>query len=200
MKLKLPELKFSTSDLGEFMSEDTISYHYGKHHQAYADKGTAAIAGTTYENMDVESIIKATYKKEDSLAIFNNVAQFYNHSLFWEVMDATTDKSISPEFEAKIAAKFGSFDAFKEEFSALAAAQFGSGWAWLVKETDGSLGIYKSANAKNPLVYDQKPLMCCDVWEHAYYLDYQNQRPKFIKNFLDNLVNWKIVEARFNAQ
>jgi Fe-Mn family superoxide dismutase len=199
MKFELPELKFEPTDLGEFMSEDTIFYHYEKHHQAYADKANTAIEGTPYENLDIETIIKDTYKQEDKLAIFNNAAQFYNHSLYWEIMDATTDRSITPEFEAKISEKFGSFEEFKDQFCALAVSQFGSGWAWLVKEDDGSLGMYKSANAKNPLVYDQKPLMCCDVWEHAYYLDYQSQRLKFVKNFLDNLVNWKIVEERFNS-
>ncbi len=199
MKLELPELKFSAEDLGEFMSADTLHYHYEKHHQAYADKGNTAIEGTPYEALDIETIIKDTYKKKYSIAIFNNVAQFYNHNLFWEIMETAEDKSISPEFEAKIAERFGSFQEFKDQFCALAVSQFGSGWCWLVQEKDGSLELYKTANAKNPLVYDQTPLMTCDVWEHAYYLDYQSQRMKFVKNFLDHLVNWKVVESKLNA-
>lgn len=199
MKFELPELKFKPEDLGEFMSENTIFYHYEKHHQAYADKANNAIEGTPYENLDIETIIRDTYKQDGKTAIFNNVSQFYNHSLYWEIMDATKERSITPCFEAKIAKKFGSFQEFKDQFCALAVSQFGSGWCWLVKEKDGSLGMYKTANAKNPLVHGQKPLMCCDVWEHAYYLDYQSQRLKFVKNFLDNLVNWQIVEEKFNS-
>jgi superoxide dismutase, Fe-Mn family len=196
MIFELPELKFSPEDLGEFMSEDTVFYHYEKHHQAYADKANTAIEGTPYENLDIETIIQDTYKKTDSVAIFNNTAQFYNHSLFWEVMNTTQDKTITPEFETKISNSFGSFQEFKDQFCALAVSQFGSGWCWLVEKEDGSLELYKTANAKSPLVYGQNPLMCCDVWEHAYYLDYKNERLRFVKNFLDHLVNWQVVEKR----
>lgn len=194
MKFELPELKFLPEDISDFMSEDTIFYHYEKHHRAYANKANEAVKNTPYEALEIELILKDTYKKNSF--IFNNVAQFYNHNLFWEIIGNSEDKSPSKAFEAQIAKRFGSFEKFKDEFCALAASQFGSGWCWLVQEKDGSLEIYKTSNAKNPLIYDQKPLMCCDVWEHAYYLDYQNDRLKYIKRFLDNLVDWKQVEKR----
>ncbi|MCT4575586.1 MAG: superoxide dismutase [Alphaproteobacteria bacterium] len=194
MKFELPELKFLPEDISDFMSEDTIFYHYEKHHRAYANKANEAVKNTPYEALDIDLILKDTYRKNSF--IFNNVAQFYNHNLFWEIIGNSKDKSPSKEFKEKISKKFGSFEKFKDEFCALAASQFGSGWCWLVQEKDGALEIYKTSNAKNPLIYDQNPLMCCDVWEHAYYLDYQNDRLKYIKRFLDNVVDWKQVEKR----
>jgi len=197
MFLELPKLKFDPKEINEYMSEQTVSFHYGKHHQAYASKANELMKGTDYDTMSLEGVIKESNNNGDT-ALFNNAAQFYNHNIFWDIMSTESDKNITPEFEAIISKNFGSFEEFKAKFVDAGMTQFGSGWAWLVKNADGSLEVVKGANAYNPIIDGKTPLLGCDVWEHSYYLDYQNLRKTYIENFLNYLVNWKVIEKNFN--
>lgn len=174
------------------MKEETLEYHYGKHHAGYFTNLNKLIEGTEFENMPLEEVIQKSFGDPSKAGIFNNAAQVWNHTFFWNCLSPNGGGSPSGELAAKIDAAFGSLDKFKEEFSAAASTQFGSGYAWLVDD-GGTLKITKTPNAETPLVHGQKPLLTLDVWEHAYYLDYRNARPAFIKNFLDNLVNWDFV-------
>lgn len=175
------------------MSSQTFDFHYGKHHAAYVNKLNDLVAGTELADKPLEEVIKASYK-DGKTAIFNNAAQAWNHDFFWKCLKANGGGKPSGDLAAKIEKDFGSYDKFKEEFKNAAATQFGSGWAWLVSD-NGTLKVTKTANAENPLVMNQVPLLTLDVWEHAYYLDFQNRRPDFIANFLDNLVNWDFVAS-----
>lgn len=175
------------------MSAQTFEFHYGKHHAAYINKLNDLVKGTELENKSLEEVIKASYK-DKNMAIFNNAAQAWNHDFFWKCLKANGGGQPSGDLAAKIDKDFGSYDKFKEEFKNAAATQFGSGWAWLVSD-NGTLKVTKTANAENPIIMDQVPLLTLDVWEHAYYLDFQNRRPDFIANFLDNLVNWDFVAS-----
>ncbi|MBW4540531.1 MAG: superoxide dismutase [Myxacorys chilensis ATA2-1-KO14] len=174
------------------MKEETLEFHYGKHHAGYVTNLNKLVEGTELDNASLEEVIQKSFGDSSKTGIFNNAAQIWNHTFFWNSLSPNGGGSPTGDLAAKIDAAFGSLDKFKEEFSAAAATQFGSGWAWLVDD-GGTLKITKTANAENPLVHGQKPLLTLDVWEHAYYLDYQNARPAFIKNFLDNLVNWDFV-------
>ncbi|MBW4417718.1 MAG: superoxide dismutase [Myxacorys californica WJT36-NPBG1] len=174
------------------MKQETLEFHYGKHHAGYYTNLNKLVEGTELENASLEEVIHKSFGDSSKTGIFNNAAQVWNHTFFWNCLSPNGGGSPTGELAAKIDAAFGSLDKFKEEFSAAAATQFGSGWAWLVDD-GGTLKITKTPNAENPLVHGQKPLLTLDVWEHAYYLDYQNARPAFIKNFLDNLVNWDFV-------
>lgn len=171
------------------MKAETFEYHYGKHHKAYVDNLNNLVKDTDLANKSLEDVIRSTYGDASKVGIFNNAAQVWNHTFFWNSLKPGGGGAPTGELAAKIDAAFGSFDAFKEEFTKAATTQFGSGWAWLVEEA-GTLKITKTPNAENPLVHGQKPLLTLDVWEHAYYIDFRNARPGFIKNFLDNLVNW----------
>jgi Fe-Mn family superoxide dismutase len=175
------------------MSSQTFDFHYGKHHAAYINKLNDLVAGTELADKPLEEVVKASYK-DGKTAIFNNAAQAWNHDFFWKCLKANGGGKPSGDLAAKIEKDFGSYDKFKEEFKNAAATQFGSGWAWLVSD-NGTLKVTKTANAENPLVVNQVPLLTLDVWEHAYYLDFQNRRPDFIANFLDNLVNWDFVAS-----
>eukprot|EP00898_Chlorokybus_atmophyticus_P005498 jgi/Chlat1/594/Chrsp103S01028 len=186
------------SALEPHMSKNQLDYHWGKHHRAYVTNLNKQVEGKPEEKQSLEEIIKAGYNGGNLAPTFNNAAQIWNHTFFWESMKPNGGGKPSSALLSAIEKDFGSFDKFKEEFSAAAATQFGSGWAWLV-EDGGKLKITKTANAVNPLVSGQKPLLTLDVWEHAYYLDYQNLRPKFIQTFLDSLVSWDAVEKRLNA-
>jgi Fe-Mn family superoxide dismutase len=174
------------------MKAETFEYHYGKHHKAYVDNLNKLTEGTDLANMPLEEVIKATYKDSAKQGIFNNAAQVWNHTFFWNCMKPGGGGTPTGELAARIDQDFGSFDKFKEEFSNAAATQFGSGWAWLV-EDNGTLKVTKTPNAVDPIAEGQKPLLTLDVWEHAYYIDFRNARPAFIKNFLDRLVNWDFV-------
>lgn len=174
------------------MQAETFEYHYGKHHQAYVNKLNGMIAGTEYESMPLEEIIKKTYGDASKSGMFNNAAQAWNHDFFWKSLKPGGGGAPTGDLAAKINAAFGSYEKFKEEFSNAAATQFGSGWAWLVEE-NGTLKVTKTPNAENPLVHGQKPLLTLDVWEHAYYIDFRNSRPGYISNFLDKLLNWDFV-------
>ena len=198
MAFELPDLPYAHDALSELgMSKETLEYHHDLHHKAYVDNGNKLIDGTEWSSKTLEDIIVGTYKA-DSVAqngIFNNASQHWNHIQFWEMM-GPGGKSIPSELSSAISENFGSIDKFKEEFCAAGAGQFGSGWCWLVKDTDGSLKVTKTENGVNPLCFDQSALLGCDVWEHSYYIDFRNKRPAYLTNFLDKLVNWENVAAR----
>jgi len=190
----LPLLPYDQAALEPYMSAKTLSFHYGKHHQAYVDNLNKLIAGTDLEKESLENIIINTAGQADKIAIFNNAAQHYNHSFFWQCLRSVAQKiEPSEKLIAALGAAFGSLDNFYEEFKTAALGQFGSGWVWLVKDGE-SLKIMKTANADTPIAHDLKPLFVLDVWEHAYYLDYQNRRADFAAAVLKNLVNWEFIE------
>ena len=180
------------------MKAETFEYHYGKHHKAYVDNLNKLVEGTELADKSLEEVIQIAFRDSAKAGIFNNAAQVWNHSFFWNCLKPAGGGAPTGELAAKIAQDFGSFDKFKEEFSTAAATQFGSGWAWLVDD-HGTLKVMKTPNAENPLAHGKKALLTIDVWEHAYYIDFKNARPAFIKNFLDNLVNWDFVAANFAA-
>ncbi len=191
MAFSLPKLPYANNALEPVISEKTIEFHYGKHHQAYVNNLNGLIEGTEFEKASLEDIIK---KAEGG--IFNNGAQVWNHTFYFTQFSADGCKEPKDELKAAIDAKFGSFDAFKEAFSKAAATLFGSGWAWLVVDEKGELEIVQTSNAGNPLRDGKKPVLTCDVWEHAYYLDKQNARPAYIADFW-KIVDWKVVSERF---
>ena len=189
MEHKLPSLPFSNDALEPVISRETIEYHYGKHHQAYVTNLNKLIVGTEFENMPLEEIIK-----KSSGGIFNNAAQVYNHTFYWNCLAPNAGGEPTGKLADAINEAFGSLAAFKEKFSATAVGTFGSGWAWLVKNADGKLEIVSTSNAVNPLTDNKKPLLTCDVWEHAYYIDYRNARASYVEKFW-NLVNWDFVAS-----
>jgi Fe-Mn family superoxide dismutase len=188
MEHKLPELPYAKDALAPGISAETIEYHYGKHHKAYVDNLNKLIPGTEFEKMSLEEIVKKA-----SGGIFNNAAQDWNHSFYWNCLSPKAGGEPAGALANAINKNFGSFAQFKEKFSNTAVTTFGSGWAWLVKNSDGTLSIESSSNAGNPLKDGKKALLTCDVWEHAYYIDYRNARAKYIEAFW-NMVNWKFVE------
>jgi Fe-Mn family superoxide dismutase len=190
----LPVLPYDQAALEPQISAKTISFHYGKHHQTYIDNLNKLITGTDLENESLESIIVKTAGQADKIAIFNNAAQHYNHSFFWQCLRPVAQKmEPSEKLVAALTASFGSLDNFYAEFKTAALGQFGSGWVWLVKDGE-SLKIMKTANADTPIAHNLKPLFVLDVWEHAYYLDYQNRRADFAEAILKNLINWEFIE------
>ncbi|MXZ49697.1 MAG: superoxide dismutase [Rhodobacteraceae bacterium] len=198
MTFKLPELPYSHGDLASGgMSQETLEYHHGLHHNAYVENGNKLIAGTEWENKSLEEIVVGTYQSGAVAqnGIFNNASQHWNHCQFWEMM-GPGNSAMPSELESAIVDNFGSVDSFKENFVASGVGQFGSGWVWLVKDKDGSLKITKTENGVNPLCFGQTALLGCDVWEHSYYIDFRNKRPAYLANFLDNLVNWENVANR----
>ena len=190
MTFELPKLPYAKNALEPYISEKTIEFHYGKHHQAYVDNLNKAIKNTEFEKMSLEEIIVKTAGKTELSGIFNNAAQAWNHAFFWQCMEPQGGKEPQGELMAKIMRDFGSYEVFKSDFKGAALAQFGSGWAWLVEDKDGKLKVIKTANADTPLAHGMKALITCDVWEHAYYLDYQNRRADFINAFLEHLVKY----------
>jgi Fe-Mn family superoxide dismutase len=184
-----PPLPYDFNALEPHMSARTFEFHYGKHHAAYVTNLNNLVKETELADKPLVEVIQASFKDPAKTGIFNNAAQVWNHTFFWNSMKSGGGGKPSGDLAAKIDAAFGSFDKFKEDFKTAATTQFGSGWAWLVMEGD-TLKVTKTPNAENPLVHGQKPLLTLDVWEHAYYLDYQNRRPDFIQTFLDQLVNW----------
>jgi superoxide dismutase, Fe-Mn family len=187
-------LPYDVSALEPHMSAKTFEFHYGKHHAAYVTNLNNLTKDSPLADNSLEEIIKATFGDTSKAGIFNNAAQVWNHTFFWNSMKPSGGGAPTGDLAAKIDAAFGSFDKFKEEFKTAATTQFGSGWAWLVKDGD-TLKITKTGNAENPLVHGQTPLITLDVWEHAYYIDYQNRRPDFISTYLDSLVNWDFAAA-----
>jgi Fe-Mn family superoxide dismutase len=197
MAFELPPLPYPKNALEPHMSEKTFEFHYGKHHQAYVTNLNNLVKDTPMASQSLEEIIKATAKDESKAGIFNNAAQVWNHTFFWNSMKPNGGGAPSGALTEKINAAFGSLDKFKEEFKAAAVGQFGSGWAWLVVD-GGKLKITKTPNAVNPMAQGQTAVLTCDVWEHAYYLDYQNRRPDFVQTFLDKLVNWEFVASNLS--
>lgn len=191
MSFSLPKLPYSNDGLEPVISENTINFHYGKHHQAYVNNLNNLIPGTEFENASLEEII---LKAEGG--IFNNGAQVWNHTFYFMQFNPDGCHEPKDELKAAIESKYGSFEAFKEAFTKAAATLFGSGWAWLVVNKNNDLEIVQTSNAGNPMRDGMKPLLTCDVWEHAYYLDKQNARPKYIEDFW-KIVDWKVVSERF---
>ena len=189
MAFELPPLPYSQDALDPHVSAKTLSFHHGKHHAAYVNKLNELVKGSPMQEQSLEEIMRATAKDPSKEAIFNNAAQAWNHDFFWHCMKPKGGGAPSGALADKIKSAFGGVDKLKEELKQAAVGQFGSGWAWLVLDR-GELKVRKTPNAMNPLVEGQTPVLTVDVWEHAYYLDYQNRRPDFVQAFLDNLVNW----------
>jgi len=189
MAFELPPLPFPKDSLEPHMSARTLEFHHGKHHQTYVTTLNKLVEGSPFASQSLEAIIRATARDESKAAIFNNAAQVWNHTFFWNGMKPKGGGKPGGDLLKRIEQTFGDYDKFKEQFKAAGVGQFGSGWAWLVLD-QGKLAITKTPNALNPMVQGQTALLTCDVWEHAYYLDYQNRRADFIGIFLDHLVNW----------
>ncbi|MDX1764895.1 MAG: superoxide dismutase [bacterium] len=194
MAITLPELPYDKKALEPHISAKTFEFHHGKHHKAYVDNLTKLIDGTDLKNADLETIIKTTAGDASKAGIFNNAAQVWNHSFYWKCMTPKGGGAPKGAIADKIDSAFGSFDKFAEELKTAGATQFGSGWAWLVQKGN-SLEVMKTANADTPVAHGLKPLLTVDVWEHAYYLDYQNRRPDYLKTFVDHLINWDFVNS-----
>ncbi len=194
MAITLPELPYAIDALAPHISQNTVEFHYGKHTRTYIDKMNAAIAGTELDNAALDDIVRAAAEKGDQ-GLFNNAAQAWNHIFYWNSMKPNGGGAPTGDIAAAINEAFGGYDGFKETFAAKGAGQFGSGWAWLVAK-DGKLEVTATSNADTPLTEaGVTPLITMDVWEHAYYLDYQNKRPDYIGAFLDSLVNWDFANA-----
>lgn len=199
MSFQLAPLPYAKDALEPHMSAETLDFHHGKHHNAYVVKLNELAPGTVYETLSLEDVVKQSYGKSDAVAIFNQAGQIYNHDFFWTSMAPNKADVIPAALEAALVETFGSIDQFKTDFINGGIGQFGSGWVWLVKTAEGKLAIVKTANADTPLAHGQTPLLVADVWEHAYYIDYRNRRPDFLRTFIDKLVNWEKVAERFAA-
>lgn len=191
MEHKLPTLPYELNALEPHISKETLEYHYGKHHQTYVTNLNNLIKGTEFADLSLEDIVK-----KSSGGIFNNAAQVWNHTFYWNCLSPKGGGQPSGKLADAINQTFGSFDKFKEEFTKTAVTTFGSGWAWLVKNADGKLALVSTSNAGTPMTAGQTALLTCDVWEHAYYIDYRNARPKYVETFW-NLVNWEFVAKNF---
>ncbi len=192
MAHSLPPLPYEKNALEPVISQETLEYHYGKHHQAYVTNLNNLIPGTEYENLSLEEIVM-----KSSGGVFNNAAQVWNHSFYWNCLSPSGGGAPGGALAAAIDARFGSFEEFKKQFSQSAATNFGSGWTWLVKNADGSVDLMNTSNAGCPMTSGKKALLTVDVWEHAYYIDYRNERPRFVETFFDKLANWKFAQANF---
>jgi Fe-Mn family superoxide dismutase len=189
----LPKLPYAQDALAPHISLETMQYHYGKHHQSYVDNLNKLIKGTEFAELPLQAIVK----EAPAGAIFNNAAQVWNHTFFWHSMKPEGGGSPTGALAEAVARTWGSIDKFHELFHALAIGNFGSGWTWLVKKADGSLAMTNTTGAQTPLASDDKPLLALDVWEHAYYIDYRNRRPKFVEAFLWHLANWEFAAKNF---
>lgn len=196
MAFELPDLPYAKDALQPHMSAETFDFHHGKHHNTYVVNLNNMTADTDMASMSLEDIMKATAGDATKAGIFNNAAQIWNHTFFWNSMSPNGGGAPTGAIAAAIDEAFGSYDAFKEAFKTAGMTQFGSGWAWLAAK-NGKLEIVKTPNAECPLTAGYTPVITCDVWEHAYYLDYQNRRPDFLEAFLNNLVNWDFANANF---
>jgi superoxide dismutase, Fe-Mn family len=192
-KFELPPLPYALDALQPYISKETLEYHYGKHHKAYVDKLNELVPGTEFADKPLEDIIK-----KSSGAIFNNAGQVWNHTFYWNSLSPKSSREPSGKLADAINKKFGSFDEFKKQFTQTSVGTFGSGWGWLVKNTDGSIELLSTSNAGTPMTQGKTALLTCDVWEHAYYIDYRNLRPKYLENFWE-IVNWNFVEENFKG-
>ena len=197
MAFELPDLPYDYEALAPYMSAKTLHLHHDKHHQAYVTNLNNLIEGTEFAGKSLEDIVTGSYGDAAKQGIFNNAGQHWNHNLFWRIMRKGGGGSPGGELAKRIDGAFGSFDAFKEQFKPAGVTQFGSGWAWLAVQDD-QLKIMKTPNGENPLVHGMRPILGVDVWEHAYYVDYENRRPEYLAAFLNNLVNWDEVEAELH--
>jgi Fe-Mn family superoxide dismutase len=195
MEHTLPALPYAQDALAPNISAETLEFHYGKHHQAYVTNLNNLIKGTEFENLDLEAIVK----KAPAGGIYNNSAQVWNHTFFWSSMKPNGGGEPTGALADAIKAKWGSFEDFKKAFAASAVGNFGSGWTWLVKKADGSVDIVNMGAAGTPLTTGDTALLCIDVWEHAYYIDYRNARPKFVETFLEKLANWDFAAQNYAA-
>jgi superoxide dismutase, Fe-Mn family len=196
MAFTLPKLPYDYDALSPHMSADTLKFHHDKHHKAYVDKLNKAVEGTPYADLSLAEIIQKSWRKDPE--VFNNAGQHWNHSFFWQCLSADGGAPTG-DLKRQIEKDFGSLASLQKEFSEAGAKQFGSGWAWLVLDGD-KLKVVTTANAELPMLHGQQALLTCDVWEHAYYLDYQNERPKFIDTFLKKLANWNFAGERFELR
>jgi Fe-Mn family superoxide dismutase len=194
MAISLPVLPYEKNALAPYISQQTIEYHYGKHHNAYVINTNRLIEGTDLSDQDLETIIKKTSKDASKSSIFNNAAQVWNHSFYWACMKPGGGGPPSGAIAERIASDFGSYEKFAGQFKDAGMTQFGSGWAWLILR-DNHLELMKTSNADTPLAHGLKPLLTVDVWEHAYYLDYQNRRADYLGSFLEHLINWEFVNS-----
>jgi Fe-Mn family superoxide dismutase len=192
MEHTLPALPYAMDALAPHLSKETLEFHYGKHHQTYVTNLNNLIKGTAYETLSLEAIIT----QAPAGGVFNNAAQIWNHTFYWNGLTPNSSKAPSGALADAITAKFGSFDKFKEEFAKTCVGTFGSGWGWLVKNAEGGLELMSTSNAGIPMKEGKVALLTCDVWEHAYYIDYRNVRPKYVESFW-NLVNWDFVAQNF---
>ncbi len=199
MPFEHPALPYAPNALEPHMSARTFEFHYGKHHKAYVDTLNTLVPGTAWEKASLEDIIKGTHGDAGQIKIFNNAAQIWNHTFFWNGMKPQGGGAPTGDLAKKIDAAFGDLGTFKAKFKEAALTQFGSGWAWLVLTMEGKLEITKTANAVNPMALGQRALLTCDVWEHAYYLDYQNRRADMVQAFLDHLVNWDFAARNLDS-
>ena len=198
MAFTLPDLPYPHDALAALgMSKETLEFHHDIHHKAYVDNGNKLVAGTPWDGKSLDEIVAGTYAAGAvaQSGLFNNASQHWNHTLFWQVM-GPGGKVMPGDLETALVDNFTSVVKFKEEFAAAGAGQFGSGWAWLVRDKDGSMKVTKTENGVNPLCFGQTALLGCDVWEHSYYIDFRNKRPAYLSNFLEKLVNWEAVAAR----
>jgi Fe-Mn family superoxide dismutase len=197
MAFELPDLPYDYEALAPYMSAKTLHLHHDKHHQAYVTNLNNLIEGTEFAGKSLEDIVTGSYGDAAKQGIFNNAGQHWNHNLFWRIMRKGGGGSPGGELAKRIDDAFGSFDAFKEQFKTAGVTQFGSGWAWLAVQGD-QLKVMKTPNGENPLVHGMRPILGVDVWEHSYYVDYENRRPEYLAAFLNNLVNWDEVEAELH--
>ncbi len=193
MAFTLPDLPYAKDALEPHISAETLEYHYGKHHQTYVDKLNGLVEGTEFADKSLEDIIRAS-----SGGVFNNAAQVWNHTFYWHCLSPNGGGKPSGKLAELIDRDFGSFDEFEKKFTDTAIATFGSGWAWLVQNPDGKLEVVSTSNADTPVRGEATPLLTCDVWEHAYYIDYRNARPKYVESFW-NLVNWEFVSSQLKG-
>lgn len=193
MAFQLPELPYAKNALEPHISAETLDYHYGKHHQTYVDKLNGLVEGTDLANKSLEDIVRSS-----DGGVFNNAAQIWNHTFYWHCLSPNGGGQPGGKLGKMIERDFGSFDEFKKKFTETAINTFGSGWAWLVQNPDGKLAITSTSNAQTPLTGEATPLLTCDVWEHAYYIDYRNARPKYMDAFW-NLVNWAFAESQLKG-
>lgn len=196
MTHELPSVPYEKDALEPYISANTLSFHHGKHHQAYVTNLNNLLKDHPLAHASLEEVILQSAGKSDMVGIFNNAAQVWNHTFYWHCMKPNGGGMPSDSFKAKLAEAFGSFEKFCEEFKQAAVTQFGSGWAWLVADQDRKLKILKTGNADLPMAHGCVALLTCDVWEHAYYLDYQNRRPDYVDTFLKHLINWDFVESQ----
>lgn len=194
MAIELPLLPFSKNALEPYISSQTLDYHYGKHHNTYVINTNNLIKGTHLENASLEEIIKISFNNPAQVGLFNNAAQVWNHTFYWHSLSPNGGGAPTGKIAAMINQHFGSYDDFAKRFKEAALGQFGSGWAWLVV-IEGKLAIHKTSNADTPMVHGMTPLLCIDVWEHAYYLDYKNVRAEYVDNVINRLLNWEFANG-----